>query len=144
MPTLPWAPGRAAAQPTGAVVVLASRLELQSFWPIIGFVRAALAVRKQARESPGALGVSLIAQPTRKTFWTLSAWVDQPSLDAFVATPPHVAVMHRYHERMVDSAFTMWTVKTRDLPERRSNAKELWTAAKRRLASATREPRHVV
>ena len=144
MATLPWTSTAVTPDPDTDVVVLGSRLELRSRRDVPGFLGAALKLRRQVRAMPGAVGVSLIAQPTRKTFWTLSAWVDQPSLDAFVATPPHVAVMQRYHERMVDSAFTMWTVKTRDLPERRSNAKELWTEAKRRLASATREPRHVV
>src|SRR5690349_2027347 len=96
MPTLPWAQGRAAAQPTGAVVVLASRLELQSFWPIVGFLRAVIAVHNQVRASPGALGVSLAAELRRKTFWTLSAWVDQTALDAFVGKPPHRAVMTHY------------------------------------------------
>jgi heme-degrading monooxygenase HmoA len=136
MPTLPWAPGRAAAQPTGAVVVLASRLELQSFWPIIGFVRAALAVRKQARESPGALGVSLIAQPTRKTFWTLSAWVDQTALDAFVAKPPHEAVMTHYRPDMAAATFATFTIRPTELPRPNSNAHDLWELARHRLRDA--------
>jgi hypothetical protein len=144
MATLPWTTTAVTPDPDTDVVVLGSRLELQSRRDVPGFLGAALKLRKQVREMSGAVGVSLVAEPTRKTFWTLSAWVDQASLDAFVATPPHVAVMQRYHERMVGGAFTTWTVKTWDLPERRSNAKQLWTEAKRRLGSATREPRNVV
>jgi hypothetical protein len=140
MATLPWTTTDVQADRGTEAVVLGSRLALQSLRDVPGFVGAALKLRKQVRAMPGAIGVSLIAQPMGKTFWTLSAWVDQAALDAFVATPAHVAVMQRYHERMVDSAFTTWTVKTGDLPERRSNAKQLWTEAKRRLASSTAGP----
>jgi hypothetical protein len=141
MPTLPWAPGRAAAQPTGAVVVLASRLELGSYWPLLGFVRAAFAVRNQVRASPGALGVSLIAQPTRKTFWTLSAWVDQTALDAFVGKSPHRDVMTHYRPDMASSSFATFIIQPTELPARHSNAAELWDRARSRLrASDDRSP----
>ena len=135
MATLPWTTTDTEAD--GDAVVLGSRLELRSLRHVPGFLGAAMKLRKQVRAMPGALGVSLIAQPAHKTFWTLSAWVDQPSLDAFVATPAHVAVMQRYHERMNGSAFTTWTVKTGDLPEPRSSAKQLWSEAKQRLAAST-------
>ena len=133
MPTLPWAPGRAAAQPTGAVVVLASRLELRSFWPIVGFLRAATAVRRQVRASPGALGVSLIAQPTRKTFWTLSAWVDQTALDAFVGKTPHRAVMTHYGPDLASSTFATFMIVPGEVPARNSNTNALWERARQRL-----------
>jgi quinol monooxygenase YgiN len=136
MPTLPWAPGRAAARPTDAVVVLGSRLELRSFWPIVGFLRAALAVRKQVRASPGALGVSLIAEPTHKTFWTLSAWVDQAALNAFVGKPPHRAVMTHYRPEMASSTFATFTIARGALPARKSNAHDLWECARRELRDA--------
>ena len=133
MPTLPWAPGTAAAQPTDAVVVLGSRLELRSYWPILGFLRAAIAVRKQVRNSPGALGVSLIAEPARKTFWTLSAWVDQAALNAFVSKPPHHAVMTHYRPEMASSSFADFTIRPDQLPARNSNAQELWDLARDKL-----------
>ena len=133
MPTLPWAQGTAAAQPTGPVVVLGSRLELRSFWPIVGFVRAAFAVRKQVRVSPGALGVSLVAQPLHKTFWTLSAWIDQTALDAFVGKPPHVGVMTHYRPEMASSSFATFTIAPGQLPARNSNARDLWELARSHL-----------
>ena len=139
--TLPWSPGRAAAQPTGTAVVFASRLELRSLWPIVGFVRAAIAVRNQVRASPGALGVSLVAEPTRKTFWTLSAWVDQTALDAFVGKPPHRAVMTHYRPDMASSTFATFTIRPTELPARHSNAHELWDVARGRLRDAD-EHRH--
>ena len=136
MLTLPWAPGRAAARPTGAVVVLASRLELGSFWPIVGFLRAVVAVWNQVRASPGALGVSLAAQPRRKTFWTLSTWVDQTALNAFVGKPPHREVMTHYGPDLASSSFATFTIGPADLPARRSNAHDLWERAHRHLRDA--------
>ena len=136
MPTLPWATGTAAAQPTGPVVVLGSRLELRSFWPILGFLRSAYVVRKQVRASPGALGVSLVAQPVQKTFWTLSAWVDQAALDAFVGKPPHRDVMAHHRPDLAAAEFATFTIKPGELPARNSNAHALWELARRRLADA--------
>ena len=148
MATLPWTTtestgdAEAASEGAGDAVVLGSRLELRSLRHVPGFLGAAMKLRKQVLAMPGALGVSLIAQPAHKTFWTLSAWVDQASLDAFVATPAHVAVMRRYHERMNGSAFTTFPVKVGDLPEPRSNAQQVWSDAKQRLAASISGPRN--
>jgi hypothetical protein len=137
MATLPWTTTAVASDPGADAVVLGSRLELRSLRDVPAFMGAALKLRKQVREMPGTLGVSLIAQPSRKTFWTLSAWIDQPSLDAFVGMPAHVAVMRRFHDRLEDSAFTTWKMSTTELPEPRSNAKKLWSEVKQRLAPIT-------
>lgn len=135
MATLPWTAPREPA-PGSDAVVLGSYLELRSFRDVPGFLLAALRVRRQVLRSPGALGVSLIAHPTRKVFRTLSAWADQGALDDFVQQEPHRSVMARYHERLADAAFTTWTHRVSDLPRPRSNAQELWRAAEHRLEGA--------
>jgi len=135
MPTLPWTPVEESA-PDDVVVVLGSKLELRSYRHLIGFLRAALRVRRQVRHSPGALGVSLIAQPFRKTFWTLSAWSDGSQLDAFVSNLPHAEVMRRFHNRLEQASFTTWNHRAAELPTPQSNAMELWREAKDRLASS--------
>jgi len=138
MPTLPWTPARSTAPPADALV-LGSRLELRHYRSIPGFMRAAMKVRKQVLHSKGALGVSLLAQPLHKTFWTLSAWTDQGSLDEFVATLPHRDVMGRFHARLIDPKFVSWMVPGAALPKPHSNAKELWREAKTRLAANQKE-----
>jgi hypothetical protein len=138
MPTLPWTPAvdpGAGTEPE--VVVFASRLELRSYRHLLGFVRAAMALRREVRHVPGALGVSLIAQPLRKTFWTLSAWRDQDSLEGFVRRPAHVAVMRRYHDRLAGTGFVSWSRREDALPKPHSNAKDLWREARERLATFT-------
>ena len=114
---------------------MGSQLVLRRARDIPGFLRSALAVRKQVRGSPGAIGVSLIAQPMRKTFWTLSAWRDQPALDAFVGAEPHSDVMARYRSRLTVAHFRFWNMTPSELPAPRSNARSLWDDARRRLAS---------
>jgi heme-degrading monooxygenase HmoA len=100
---------------------------------MVGFLRAAMSVRSQVRRSPGALGVSLVAEPTRKTFWTLSAWVDDAALHAFVGKPPHQAAMAHYRSDLASSSFATFTIQPRELPARNSNARELWELARRHL-----------
>ncbi len=129
MPTLPWTTVREAS-PDADVVVLASRLELGSRLRIPGFLRAAMAIRRQVRNAPGALGVSLIAQPARKTFWTLSAWNDQAALDDFVRARPHVDVMTRYRPLLREAMFRTWSTPGGSLPIP-------WDEAKRRLAASS-------
>ena len=134
MPTLPWTVVEQ-RQPHSEVLFLASRLRLRSMRHVPGFLRAAFSVRRQVRRSPGALGVSLLAQPSRKTFWTLSAWTDQAALEAFVRTEPHLGIMGRYHDRLVNPEFITWTTAESSLPKAWSNAKERWVEGRQRLAA---------
>ncbi len=136
MPTLPWTPVDT-PETDGDVVVLGSVLHLRSFRHVPGFLRAAMQIRKQVRRSPGAVGVALIAQPTRRRFWTLSAWAGQGALDAFVQEPPHVDVMARYGKRLDDARFATWSRPAAGLPKRNSNAKELFGESRTRLAEQT-------
>jgi quinol monooxygenase YgiN len=143
MPTLPWTPADAADWPASAggtaadeVVVLASRLELRRLRTVPAFLAAAMRVRAQVRRSPGAIGVSLVAQPGRRTFWTLSAWTDQAAIDAFVGTAPHRDIMRTFHDAMAGASFVTWAVGTDAVPTARSNAAELWRDARARLTTA--------
>lgn len=131
MPTLPWTTPESALPGVEAAVVMASRLELRSTRHVPGFLRAAMAIRKQALGSPGALGVSLVAQPVRRTFWTLSAWADRAVLDAFVGAEPHRTMMRTYRPRMRGAEFTFYDQPVGSLPPS-------WEDARRRLAEQSR------
>ena len=108
MPALPWrrGPYKPAAAP---MVVLASRFQLRRYRDVVPFFVAALRIDAQVRRSEGAVGLALIAQPLRRTFYTLSAWRDHAAIDAMIATEPHRSVMARYHELTTDSHFTTWS-----------------------------------
>jgi heme-degrading monooxygenase HmoA len=135
MATLPWS--TTDETPTGAqAVVLGSRLELRHYRTVPSFLLAALRVQRQVRRSPGALGVSLLAQPARKTFWTLSAWADETAIQQFVRQQPHLDVMRRFGGRLTGSQFTTFTVDAAEIPPARRPPTALWRDARQRLANA--------
>lgn len=72
MPTLPWAAPRPGTLADGPITVMASRLELRRRRDVPSFLAPALRIRRQMLGSPGALGLSFIAKPLRRTFWTLA------------------------------------------------------------------------
>jgi len=114
VPTLPWVETDATSD--GEVVVMATRLDLASLGTVLGFFRASMAIRKQARTSPGALGISLVAHPMKKRFLTLTAWSDREALNRFVATPPHRDAMKQYRPKMDHPVFVSWSMPASLLP----------------------------
>ncbi|MDX1892192.1 hypothetical protein [Mycolicibacterium sp. 050158] len=109
MPTLPWTAAKAGVPRGTDVIVMASRFDLRSWRDVLPFLLAAFRIRRQMLNSTGAVGVSLIARPTQRTFYTLSAWQDRDALDAAVGRRPHVETMTRFGPRMAGSRFASWT-----------------------------------
>jgi heme-degrading monooxygenase HmoA len=130
VPTLPWTTVNAAA-PDAEALVMASRLEVRSFSDVPRFFLRSLATWKQVRSAPGAYGASLIAQPLKRTFWTLSAWEDKEALYRYARTEPHRSVMSGLRSTMSRSVFTFWQIPAADLPLD-------WAEARRRLAEQER------
>ena len=116
MPTIPWTAPKPRPSADGPITVMASRLELRRLRDVPSFLAAALQIRRQMLGSPGVLGLSLIARPTHRTFWTLSAWQDQAALSAVVGRQPHVGIMKRFRPRMAGSSFVTWTAPATALP----------------------------
>ena len=115
MPPLPWR-SRSKADPDHDYFVMASRLPLRSYRTIPTFLRLTLSVARQLERTEGLVGYTLLAQPAKKTFWTLSAWTDQRHLDAFAGTMPHLAVIRKLRPHMGQTKFTFWTVPGSKLP----------------------------
>ncbi len=130
MPPLPWTAGPAAAGSPGEVLVMGSTLQLKSFLRIPGFLRAAMAIRRQSLGADGCVGVALNTSLPRRTFFTLSAWRDREALDAFVGSEPHRSFMRRYHPAMADSTFVFWNVQPDQLPPS-------WPQVRERLKAAS-------
>ncbi|PLV48028.1 hypothetical protein X011_17800 [Mycobacterium tuberculosis variant microti OV254] len=107
---------------------MASRFELRSLRDVPRFLLAAMRIRRQMLKSPGVLGLSLIAKPLNKSFFTLSAWQDREALDAAVPRQPHARTMEHFHSGMAGSRFVFWTVPRSELPIK-------WRDALRRLDS---------
>jgi heme-degrading monooxygenase HmoA len=115
---------------------MASRFELTSAWRSPAFLAQALRARRQARRSPGVLGVSLRAQPLRRTYWTLSAWTGEPALMAFARAEPHRTVMRRVRPWAKTATFRYWTAPAGELPPAGDRtARALWAEAERRIGT---------
>jgi heme-degrading monooxygenase HmoA len=126
MPTVPWI---TVNPPTESEVqVMASRLEVNALHQVPGFFLASLSLLRQARNSPGALGVSLKAEILRRTFWTLSAWTDKDALSAYASSEPHKSTIARKRKVMRESTFSFWMTPAANLPID-------WADAQRRLAA---------
>ena len=115
MPALPWTQ-RQEADPGREYVAMASRLPLKRSRSIPGFLRDALAIRRQLARADGLVGYALDAELTRKTFWTFSVWEDQDSLDAFAASDPHRAITRRLQPLMGQTRFEFFQLPGSDLP----------------------------
>ncbi|MGC5345800.1 DUF3291 domain-containing protein [Streptomyces sp. DT171] len=126
MPTLPWTIPNPAPPRTKALV-MASRFEVRSGRDVPRFFLKSLSAWRQVRSAPGAYGASLIAQPFKRVFYTLSAWEDRDALYAYARTDPHRGVVSDVRSTMKASTFTFWEVSVEELPI-------TWADAKRRIA----------
>ncbi len=115
MPAVPWRQ-LSAPRADHSYLVMASRLPLHSYRTIPKFLRMTAAIARQLEHSEGLIGYSLLAQPMKKTFWTLSAWADQQALHAFVRTMPHMKIMKALRPYMEPTKFTTWGVLGSALP----------------------------
>ena len=130
MPTLPWTTPNT-PRPDSQVLVMASRLEVRSLKDVPRFFLKSLAAWKQVKSAPGAVGASLIAQPLKGVFWTLSAWEDRKSLYAYAKAEPHYTIMTSLRAVTKVSVFTFWDTTAEQLPV-------TWPEAKHRLAEQQR------
>lgn len=115
MPALPWR-AKAPVSSDQEYLAMATFLPLQSYRAMPRFLRLTTSVAGQLEHTGGLVGYSLLAQPARKRFWTLSAWIDRRALSAFVREMPHLGAMQRLRPHMGPTRFTAWTVLGSALP----------------------------
>jgi len=132
MLTIPWTSANNQSQT--ATLVQISRLELARTRDVPGFLIAALRLRRAALRTPGAGGLSLRAQPLRRTFWTLSSWHDETAIGELMHSAGHRAVMVKYRDRMASSHFHTWSAA--DEPP----TKPSWVDAHRRYETTQEQP----
>ncbi|MFI6476689.1 hypothetical protein ACIBH1_02080 [Nonomuraea sp. NPDC050663] len=125
MPTIPWIK---TGDHDGEAVVMASRLEVKSLRHVPRFFLKSISVWRQALRSPGALGVSLRADLTKRTFWTVSAWSDKKAVYAYAAAEPHKTTMRKLRGVMKESTFVFWQADAGTLPID-------WTEIERRITA---------
>lgn len=131
MPTLGWITPHP-APPHTRVFVMASRFELKSLSDVPRFLIHSLRSWSQVKTARGVYGASLVAQPLRRTFFTLSAWEDRGTLYTYAKTDPHGEAMRASRSACRRSTFVYWEADSAELPI-------AWDEAKRRLDVKARE-----
>jgi heme-degrading monooxygenase HmoA len=109
-----------------------TRLRVRAFWFLPGFIYYALRSAKQAKGSPGNLGVNLL-RDAHNTFWTATAWQDEAAMRAFMMATPHRSAMGKLAEWCDEASVVHWTQETAELPA--------WDEAHRRLVAEGRASR---
>ncbi len=95
-------------------LVLASSIppkRMRSTWKMF---RGSRAVDKQLRGTDGVIGFSMLAEPFRKHYATLSIWRDATALDEFVRAHPHDELMAGLAPEMGPTKFVRWTISGSD------------------------------
>ena len=121
---LPWKRVRPLEE---AAVASVTELRLRRWRDIPGLTFGALRLRRAIQNEPGAVAVSLAAATLRRTFWTLTLWVDEAALDAYVHTAAHTDAMRRFRGRLERSRSARWKGEFGRLPS--------WAEAAGRLAA---------
>jgi hypothetical protein len=110
------------------VTVVATCLQLRSWLQLRRFFKTNGQVVRQLKATPGLVRFKLRADFLRLRFSTISFWIDDESIDAFVRTGSHreaMAVFDAVADR-ARSSFVRW--KAVELPE------VTWREAAKRLA----------
>jgi hypothetical protein len=108
MPAGPWS-ARASLPPTYACLVIASRQVLRRYRDLPVFLGQLRAIRRWLRVSDGVLGYALAVRPWSRSFWTISAWVDEDAVGA--------ATLARWPARaLATSTVVSWYCLAEELP----------------------------
>ena len=116
-----------ALEPGVEYLVLASSIppkRMSSTWKLF---RGSRAVRRQLIGTDGVMGFSMLAEPVRKRYATLSVWRDEPALAAFARAHPHDELVVALRPEMGETKFVRWTISGAD-------GRPSWKEALERLA----------
>jgi hypothetical protein len=114
-------------EPEREYLVLASSIPPRSLSSTWRMFRGASAVRRQLAQTDGIVGFTLLAEPLRKRYATLSVWTDDAALGAFAGTQPHHALMASLAPEMGPTKFVRWSIRGAD-------GRPSWSDALARLA----------
>jgi len=85
-----------------------TRLRVRSWRFLPLFFLQAVRSGRQAKKSPGNLGVSVLREP-RNVFWTRSAWDSEASMKSYMLSGVHRQVMRKLLEWCDEAAVAHWT-----------------------------------
>jgi hypothetical protein len=98
-------------------LVLASSIPPKRITSTMKLFRGSRRVRKQLLSTDGVMGFSMLAEPLRRHYATLSVWRDDAALDRFARAHPHDELMAALAPAMGATKFVRWTISgVRDHP----------------------------
>jgi len=110
-------------------IVSITRLRVRSLRYLLPFLLYALRSSRQAKNSPGNLGTSLLRDSDR-TFWTRTLWSSESAMKEFMLAGAHGQAMRKLLEWCDEAALVHWEQGSDDPPG--------WPEAHRRLQDSGR------
>lgn len=98
------------------LVGLVSKLSLCRYRAIPKFLRMTRQIQSQLANSEGLVGYALRTDFLRRTFWTISIWESEKSLQNFVRENPHGEIMVALQEEMEETRFDRFEVSSEEVP----------------------------
>lgn len=117
MPASPWRTFRKAEQGRNYVALLCV-YPLKSYVALPRFLRFTWQLKQQLKSARGLIGCSLLIQPMRKEFWTLSVWESEKTLTNFLRRDPHYSAMVALQPDVGPTQFIRWTIRGEAYPPR--------------------------
>ncbi|MER5253178.1 MULTISPECIES: hypothetical protein [unclassified Streptomyces] len=108
----PWQAGPEAHTP-GPVLVSVTEFTAHRHTQTAPIALAGLRLRRTWSGTPGAVGMWLWADPWHKRSGSVSFWIDERSMYAFVGRPDHVRIVRAHRDRGTMRA-TAWTADRLD------------------------------
>ncbi len=99
------------AQPDQEYLALLTYLPLKKYRTIPRFLGYAKRVEAQLANTKGLIGYSLRAKFMQHSFWTLSVWESEETLQAFIQEGFHAGVMKVLMPDMAGPNFVRWKIK---------------------------------
>lgn len=87
--------------------ISASRLRVRNLSYLPSFLRYVVAINRQVERAPGFLGGRLLYE-SGNTFWTLTAWEDEPAMRNFQTSGAHQLAMPKLLEWCDEAAVAHW------------------------------------
>jgi len=101
-----------------------TRLRVRSWLYLPIFIVQAVRAARQAKRTKGNLAVRLL-KDRRNTFWTATAWANEPAMRGFMLSGVHHRIMRKLMDWCDEAAVVHWNQDSIELPT--------WEAAHERL-----------
>lgn len=105
-------------------VIVVTRLRLKNAALLDEFFTDAVAAIEQAQKAEGNLGADALADADN-AWWSVSAWTERGSMDAFVHGEPHQGIIGRLDHYCDEATFVDWEQDSSALPDWQTNWRHL-------------------